>query len=71
MVGRFIITCCVADATAIGIAVHPPEGQDVPNGWVRIKGTMTVTNLNGSDALLIEADQITSIPEPDQPYLYP
>jgi uncharacterized membrane protein YcgQ (UPF0703/DUF1980 family) len=32
---------------------------------------MTVTNLNGSDALLIEADQITSIPEPDQPYLYP
>lgn len=71
MVGRFIITCCVADATAIGIAVQPPEGQEMPTGWVRIQGTMTVTTLNGSDALLIKADQISSIAEPAQPYLYP
>ncbi len=71
MVGRFIVTCCVADATAIGIAFLPPEGADVPNGWVRIQGEMTVTNFNGQSALLIQAHQITSMDEPEQPYLYP
>lgn len=71
MVGRFIVTCCVADATAIGIAVLPSDGVDVPNGWVRVQGEITVTTLNGTEALLIEADQITSVDEPDQPYLYP
>jgi putative membrane protein len=71
MVGRFIVTCCVADATAIGIAFLPPEGADVPNGWVRIQGEMTVTTINEQPALLIEAHQVTPMDEPEQPYLYP
>ena len=71
MVGRFIITCCVADATAIGIAVLPEGDLDVPSGWVNVQGTMTLTDFNGAEALLIEADQIIPIDVPDQPYLYP
>ena len=71
MVGRFIVTCCVADATAIGIAFLPPEGVEVPNGWVRIKGEMTVTTFDEQPTLLIDTRQITSMDEPEQPYLYP
>jgi uncharacterized repeat protein (TIGR03943 family) len=71
MVGRFIITCCVADATAIGIAFLPPEDAEIPNGWVRIEGEMTVTTFDEMPALLINARQITSVDEPEQPYLYP
>jgi len=71
MVGRFVITCCVADATAIGIAFLPVEGTDIPNGWVRVQGKMTVATFDGKTTLLIEADQVTTVDEPDQPYLYP
>jgi uncharacterized repeat protein (TIGR03943 family) len=71
MVGRFVVTCCVADATAIGIAVLPPDDMDVPNGWVRVQGEVTVTTFNGEEALLILPDEITPAEEPNQPYLYP
>lgn len=71
MVGRFVVTCCVADATAIGIAVLPPAGMDVPNGWVRVQGEITTAAFNEEEALLILADAITSAEEPNQPYLYP
>jgi putative membrane protein len=71
MVGRFVVTCCVADATAIGIAVLPPAEMDVPNGWVRVKGEMTITSFNGTEALLILPEKITPAEEPNQPYLYP
>jgi len=71
MVGRFIITCCVADATAIGIALLPNGEMDVPDGWVNVQGTMNLTTINGTEALLIDAEQIIPIDVPDQPYLYP
>jgi uncharacterized repeat protein (TIGR03943 family) len=71
MVGRFVVTCCVADATAIGIAFEPLEGVDIPNGWVNVEGEMNVTTFNGQDALLIKAHQVTAVDEPEQPYLYP
>lgn len=71
MVGRFVVTCCVADATAIGIAVLPPAEMDVPNGWVRVQGEMRITSFNGREAPLILPEAITSAEEPNQPYLYP
>jgi uncharacterized membrane protein YcgQ (UPF0703/DUF1980 family) len=38
---------------------------------VRIEGEMTVTTFDEMPALLINARQITSVDEPEQPYLYP
>lgn len=71
LVARFIVTCCVADATAIGLAVEAPDINGQPfSGWVRVKGTMQVVYDQGKESLLIEADDIQSIPEPSNPYLY-
>ena len=72
MVARFIITCCVADATAVGIAVEPPTGSDPSQwrGWIRVEGIMQVTSQDGQESPLIKADSVHVIPEPDQPYLY-
>ncbi len=71
LVGRFVITCCVADATAIGIAVDP-SGTDrtVSEGWVSIRGTMRISRMDGQPTLLIEAAEIVPIERPEQPYLY-
>jgi uncharacterized membrane protein YcgQ (UPF0703/DUF1980 family) len=52
-------------------AFLPPEDAEIPNGWVRIEGEMTVTTFDEMPALLINARQITSVDEPEQPYLYP
>lgn len=71
LVARFVITCCVADATAIGIAVDP-SGTDMimPEGWVSVRGTMRISRMDGESALLIEATEIQPIERPEQPYLY-
>lgn len=71
LVARFVITCCVADATPIGIVVDPSEvASTIPEGWVAIKGTMQITLRDGAPALLVQATDIRLIERPDQPYLY-
>jgi putative membrane protein len=71
MVGRFIITCCVADAIPVGIAVIPPEGDEIPDGWVRIRGIMNINSLSDQEHLVIKALKILDIEAPNNPYLYP
>ena len=71
MVGRFLITCCVADAIAVGIAVIPPEGQEIPEGWVRVQGAMNIKAVDGRETLFIEAERLLPIQAPNNPYLYP
>ncbi len=72
MVGRFIITCCVADAFAVGMAVDSPEsGFHEENDWVRVKGVVDVITIQDRKVPLIRAESITPISMPDLPYLYP
>jgi putative membrane protein len=72
MVSRFAITCCVADAFAIGMVVET-KGAETPaeNTWVRVKGPVQSTNLGGHQMALIAADSIQDAPPPAQPYLFP
>jgi uncharacterized repeat protein (TIGR03943 family) len=71
LLGRFILTCCVADATAIGLMVEG-EGIDemIENQWYRIRGTVFQTVLEGQVMPVIQADQIEEVPMPEEPYLY-
>ena len=72
MVGRFAITCCVADALALGMVVEWPDAAKMAdNGWVRIRGSLKNITLEGSDIPLIQATTIEDTPEPEQPYLFP
>ncbi len=72
LVGRFALNCCVADATAIGMAVvWPDEDNLADNSWVRVRGAVQAASLNGRPLPLIQAASIVQVAEPEQPYLYP
>jgi putative membrane protein len=72
MVGRFTLTCCVADALAIGIIVQSEQAASlVQDSWVRITGTFKAGDAAGQELPVLIADEIVPVQEPDQPYLYP
>jgi len=70
LVARFTVSCCVADAFAIGMAVEWPE-EMVVNSWVNVRGPVDVLTIDGQRVPLIRADQVTPVNPPDQPYLFP
>jgi len=71
LLGRFALTCCVADAMAIGLVV---EGQGVDqmidNAWYRVQGTIHLASLDGQSIPLIRTELVEEVPMPEQPYLY-
>ena len=72
MLSRFVVTCCAADAQAIGLPVETMQDIDlVDNTWVRVQGTLDKTNINGDTVPLIRAASVEIITAPEQPYLYP
>lgn len=72
MIGRFTIACCVADASALGLVAQTSGMENLPaNTWVRVRGVMALTSLDGRMVPLIIADSVEEIPEPEQPYLFP
>lgn len=72
MVGRFAITCCVADAFAIGMAVDWTDSANLAdNSWVNVKGTVDVLTIDGKKVPVIHAQAVIPIQAPEQPYLYP
>lgn len=72
LVSRFAIVCCTADAFAIGMVVDLPPGTDLKdNAWVKVKGPVQATTLNGEKILIIQTTSIEPVQQPDQPYLFP
>jgi putative membrane protein len=72
MVSRFTVSCCVADAAAIGLIVDTDQlDQFEQDKWVRVVGRFTVGEFGGEKIPLIAAASIESVEQPDQPYLYP
>jgi putative membrane protein len=72
MVARFTVSCCVADASAIGIVVVDDAAADLrTDAWVRVQGTMQVGDVRGERAPVLHASAIEQIEQPAHPYLYP
>jgi putative membrane protein len=72
MVGRFTLTCCVADALAIGLVVQSDQAEALQHdSWVRVKGTFKSGDAAGQMMPILVAEEIVPIEEPAQPYLYP
>ncbi len=62
-VTRFVVACCTADATPVGVlVVYPWHSVLKPNDWVRVTGTM-------HDVTIVPAS-VERIDQPAQPYLY-
>ncbi len=72
MVARFVISCCVADASAIGVIVQTADAAKWPqDGWVHVTGKFTTQTIDGRDTPVVLADSITPATQPEHPYLYP
>ncbi len=72
VIARFAMQCCAADAMPFGVLVESDHANSyAKDEWVRIRGTLTKTEFNGYEIMLIEADSIERITEPASPYVYP
>ena len=65
--GRFYITCCVADAIPIGVTVEPTiaDGGFPTNTWLQVAGALD----KKGNAYVVDAERIEKIPQPSNPYL--
>ncbi len=71
MVGRFILSCCVADASPVGLIVRWPEAQEFPaDQWVEVRGHFEVGTFEGVELPILVADEIILTDAPANPYLY-
>ncbi len=81
LLAKFIITCCAIDAYPIAIPVETQQQKDYPaDTWLEIEGEMKTETLpiQGTEyqpdhpkrQVVIEAQQITEIPTPSNPYGY-
>ncbi len=72
MVARYVVSCCVADASALGLMVQWPTGQTLKDDqWVEIKGAFVASQLPTWQLPVLVAHSVTPVAMPDQPYLYP
>lgn len=72
MVGRFVITCCAADAFPIGLpVVWQDAAQFEDDTWVQVQGTVEAVKINNVNVPLIRAESVEIISTPEQPYLFP
>jgi putative membrane protein len=65
--GRFYITCCVADAIPIGVTIEPTiaEGGFAKNTWLQVDGALD----KKGGSYVVDAERIEKISQPSNPYL--
>lgn len=71
MLARFTMSCCVADAFAIGMPVQYANTANLQEGeWVHIRGTLEAGEFEGRAMPIIQPSIVEPTDEPDTPYLY-
>lgn len=69
---RFVVSCCVADASSLGLVVQTADAAKfTPDSWVQVKGTLQTKQIGDQTTPVLVAESIQNIPQPDHPYLYP
>jgi putative membrane protein len=72
MVARFTVSCCVADASAIGLPVYWENADTMPDGgWVRVKGAFDAGQFDARETPILVAQNVEIVEQPEHPYLYP
>lgn len=72
MVARFTMSCCVADASAIGLPTYWADAGSLEQGqWVRVRSTMQVAPFRDDEMPVLQAASIEVVEQPEHPYLYP
>lgn len=64
---HYVMTCCVADLSVASVTLKYPAGYvPKPGQWVRVMGTADRVG----PEVVVQADTIENISEPNPPYLY-
>ncbi|SFL56402.1 putative membrane protein [Gracilibacillus orientalis] len=72
VMGRFLITHCVADASLIGFMMEFDQAVNIEDDtWLEVTGTIQLTEYQGSQLPIVQIENMETIIEPDQPYVYP
>lgn len=67
---RLVVTCCIADSTAVSLEITRPRGVRLESGgWVRIDGIIKFDGQLDPSLPVIHATNADKIPEPSEPYL--
>ncbi len=70
MVARFAISCCVIDATPVGLFFQVPQGIILEeNQWISVTGQLEVQKINGVNSLVIIPQQLNNASQPERPYI--
>jgi uncharacterized repeat protein (TIGR03943 family) len=72
LLGRFIVRCCVVDATPAGIMVLWPGWQEQFSAgqWVKVKGTFGIAELTEGAGIVAIPNTVELTSVPANPYLY-
>ncbi|HEX6400574.1 MAG TPA: TIGR03943 family protein [Actinomycetota bacterium] len=66
ILGRFVVTCCAADATVVQVrVVNAPPGVAAPDDWVEVTGRIYPVG----DEVIVDATSILPVDRPTRPYL--
>jgi uncharacterized repeat protein (TIGR03943 family) len=72
MLARFTMSCCVADANALGLPAAYDGLDNLKAGdWVMVEGTFQTENFLGRQMPVLQVAKLESTTQPEQPYLYP
>ncbi|WP_379137170.1 TIGR03943 family putative permease subunit [Paenibacillus sp. sgz500958] len=70
-VSRFLVQCCTADATPLGIIVDPGTQISLPTDtWIEVRGKLQIARHNDQQIMQIAADSVIPVPQPSTPYIY-
>jgi uncharacterized repeat protein (TIGR03943 family) len=71
LAARFTLSCCVADAFAIGMPVDYADAASLTDGaWVRIRGTLRAGTFQDRQIPIIQPETVEPVDPPSTPYLY-
>jgi uncharacterized repeat protein (TIGR03943 family) len=72
MVARFTVSCCVADASAIGLPIQWDQAVELKqDSWIQVKGAFQVGEFRGNTVPILHAASVEVVDQPEHPYLYP
>ena len=64
---RFYVSCCAADAIPYGVRVDPDDAALYrSDAWLRVSGVLA----KEGRSYVVSAEYVTTVAEPDDPYLY-
>ncbi|SFT05015.1 TIGR03943 family putative permease subunit [Marininema halotolerans] len=71
IVARYVVTCCIADASVVGFPVEIPRGTAFKEGtWIEVTGTLSTTTIESRRMPQIEGTEVRQISEPKNAYVY-